>query len=74
MIMHARKLILGDNLIISTSVKPNNRLQYNINFAEIGTVILISIFGIVFIFNLEAEPKSELSKEMKDNGFQIFTF
>ena len=75
----ARNLILGDiepynNLIMSANIKPNNRLQYNINFGEIGTVILISILGLIFIFNLEEEPKLELSNEMKDDGFQIFAF
>lgn len=76
---NARKLILGEigpynNLIMSANIKPNDRLQYNISFGEVGTVILISIFGLLFIFNLEEEPKLELSNEMKEDGFQIFTF
>jgi len=53
----------NNNLLLSTEIKLNPELRVHHSFCNIGTPFIIEIYGLIFMLNLEEEPKVEMSSE-----------
>lgn len=73
----ARDYIMGrsgfpNNLLISTIVYPHPRFRITHRDMQPGCPFVVDIFGMIFMFNLEAQPLIEPNDELIEQGFQKF--
>jgi hypothetical protein len=73
----ARRFILGgggfpNKLLINFNIEPQPSIETNWFLLNPGTLFILNIFGVVFIFNLEETPSIELPPELEQMGFRIF--
>ncbi|MFQ5585689.1 MAG: HNH endonuclease [Thermodesulfobacteriota bacterium] len=72
----ARNYILGsdkafqNNLLISSNCTPTSHIEGEHIIGSPGTVFAISIFGVIFIFNLETEPIIQSVPGVKRHNFK----
>lgn len=61
-----------NNLLISTKVRPHPRFIVTHRDMQPGCPFVVDIFGMIFMFNLEAQPLIEPNDELIEQGFQKF--
>jgi hypothetical protein len=74
---HARAFIRGERdfpnpLILQSAGEPHGRIEVNWRKRQPGTVFLIDIFGLIAVFNLEAEPLTHLPADFDTSAFIVF--
>jgi hypothetical protein len=73
----ARDYIMGrsgfpNNLVISTKVRPHPRFRVTHKNMQPGSPFVVDIFGMIFMFNLEAQPLMEPNAELIEQGYKKF--
>jgi hypothetical protein len=73
----AREFILGkrsfpNNLLISRNCVPCPEIEGTHFILESGTLFILKIFGITFLFNLEPEPLIQMNSMLKEMDMQCF--
>jgi hypothetical protein len=73
----ARAFIRGErdfpnSLILKSTGEPQGRIEVNWLKLQPGTVFIIHIFGLIAVFNLEAEPVTHLPADLDALGFISF--
>jgi hypothetical protein len=66
------KTVFPNNLLISTNVRPHPNLKVTHKDLALGSLFVVDIFGVVFMFNLEREPLIEPNDHLIKLGFQKF--
>lgn len=75
----ARAFIRGEkdfpnNLLMSEQIKPHPQITTRVDFRMGGTGVVINIYGVVFVFNLEETPVVEVAEEhLKVAGFTTYS-
>jgi len=74
---HARQFIRGETdfdnyLVLSTNFRPHPRFRVTHYDWETGSPFAIDIFGLVFVFNLEEEPKMRTDQTLLDLEMQSY--
>jgi hypothetical protein len=72
----ARAFIRGERdfpnpLILKSEGKPHGRIQVDWLKLQPGTVFIIDIFGLIAVFNLEAEPVTHLPADFDTSAFIV---
>lgn len=62
----------NNNLLIKMETKPHPQVEVTHHSLEVGTPFVIDIYGIIFLLNLEEEPKLELNEELSRLKFSSF--
>lgn len=73
----ARSYILGkqdfpNKLLICYSVEINRSIETNWFLSDQGTLFILNMYGLVFIFNLEETPMLQLTPELEQQDFKCF--
>lgn len=73
----AREFILGkrsfpNNLFMSKNCVPCSEIEGTHFISDPGTLFIMKIFGITFLFNLEPEPLIQMNSMLKEIGMQCF--
>jgi hypothetical protein len=73
----ARQFLRGgggfpNSLLMCTEVHPNPQVIVSYHDRSPGTPVFVSIYGLDFIFNLEAEPQAQLIKPLEEMGYQQY--
>lgn len=71
----ARRFILKgggypNNLLIRTTARPEPQVRASYLSLAPGTPVFLSVYGLMFILNLEVAPSVELSQELADHHFE----
>jgi hypothetical protein len=73
----ARAFIRGErdfpnSLILKSTGEPHGHIQVDWLKQQPGTVFVIDIFGLIAVFNLEAEPVTQLPADFDTSAFIVF--